>query len=202
MKKILIAFFAFACTSVNAQSYKETFDSNNMGWTETSTKQGEAVIKDGVMHMVGTKAGGNTYFGYKAPSFIETHCYSGIDVAKNFEIKCDAIAKKISDDGCIGIVLDYMDDGNFIAFVIGKDEAYLIRYHNGDPIGYIRNRLKTEKKKAALSLSIKSTYQKLQFYVNNMLAVEARFLPLTSNGFGFYVLGEQTVDFDNVEFIQ
>lgn len=35
-----------------------------------------------------------------------------------------------------------------------------------------------------------------------MLAIEARYLPLESNGFGFYVLGEQIVDFDNVEFIQ
>lgn len=78
-----------------------------------------------------------------------------------------------------------------------------MKFQNNEMIGRISNRLKlVEKKKANLNLSIKSSYQKLQFYVNNMLAIEARYLPLESNGFGFYVLGEQIVDFDNVEFIQ
>lgn len=203
MKKLLVALFALGTLTVNAQNVKETFDSNTLGWTEVSDKSGEAAIKEGVMHIVGKNSGGSTFFGYKQPSFIETHCYSNLDVTKNFEIKCDAIAKKISNAGCFGVIMNYFDNGNFIVFVIDNEYAHLMRFQNNEMVGRISNKLKlVKKKKADLSLSIKNSYQKLQFYVNNMLAIEARYLPLESNGFGFYVLGEQIVDFDNVEFIQ
>ena len=203
MKKLFVALFALGTLTVNAQNVKETFDSNTLGWTEVSDKSGEAVIKEGVMHIVGKYSGGSTFFGYKQPSFIETHCYSNLDVTKNFEIKCDAIAKKISNAGCFGVIMNYFDNGNFIVFVIDNEYAHLMRFQDNEMVGRISSKLKlVEKKKANLSLSIKSSYQKLQFYVNNMLAIEARYLPLESNGFGFYVLGEQIVDFDNVEFIQ
>ena len=198
MKKLLLAILTLTAFTINAQSFKDSFDSNIMGWTEISLKKGEAVIKDGVMHMESKEAG----------QFIETHCFSNLDVSKNFEIKCDAIAKKISEDGKFGIILDYIDDGNFIAFTIFVDEnknhyAWFQRYRDNKYVGGIMNKIKiTDKRNANLSFSIKSTYQKLQFYVNNMLAIEARYIPLTSNGFGFFVKGKQTVDFDNVEFIQ
>lgn len=197
MKKLLVAIFTLTALTINAQSFKDTFDSNILGWTEISLKKGEAVIRDGVMHMESKEDN----------KFIETHCYSNLDVTKNFEIKCDAIAKKISDDGDFGIILDYLDDGNFLAFTIFVDDknyyASIRRYYNGDLVGKITNKIKiSEKRNATLSFSLKSTYQKLQFYVNDMLAVERRYISLTSNGFGFFVFGKQTVDFDNVEFIQ
>lgn len=203
MKRIIIILFAIAALKANAQNYTETFDSNTLGWTEASDSSGEAIIKEGVMRLIGKKSGGSTFFGYRQPSFIETHCYTPLDVTKNFEIRCDAIAKKISNDGCFGVILNYMDNGNFIVFVIANNYAHLMRFYNSEMIGRISNRLKlSDKKHAELNISIKSTYQKLEFFVNNMLAIEARYLPLQYNGFGFYLLGEQVVDFDNVEFIQ
>jgi hypothetical protein len=207
MKKkanIAIAIF-FSSITVFAQTQTENFESNSWGWTETSSKDGEAIIKEGVFHLEGNKTGYvNPSLGIKTePSFIETHCFAGFDPTKNFEIKCTALVKKISDNGFFGMILDYIDDGNFIVFTVQDDEAWLLRYKDYERVGRIRNGLKQKgKKSVAFNISVKSTYQKLQFYVNGMMAVEARYLPMTSNGFGFYVHGSQTVDFDNVEIIQ
>lgn len=55
MKKLLVALFALGTLTANAQTFKDTFDSNSMGWTEISGKDGEAVIKEGVMHLEGKK---------------------------------------------------------------------------------------------------------------------------------------------------
>lgn len=208
MKKIiLLAVVVFMAVSVNAQILKDTFDSNILGWTETSGKDGEAVIKDGTMHMVGKKGSNTTMsvlFGVKTtPSFVETHCFAGFDVNKNFEIKCKANVKKITGNNEFGIILDYVDNGNFIIFTIEEGQASFVRYKEGHVIGAIINDLKIkEKKKADLDLSIKSSYQKLQFFVNGMLAIEARYVPISSSGIGFYIYGEHTVDFDDLEIIQ
>lgn len=204
MQKLFILLFTFAVVSASAQTIKEDFESNSLGWTEISGKTGEAIIKDGVMHIEGKNKGGSTIWGaYKAPSFIETHCYPGIDATKNFTIKCDAIAKRINDNGAFGIILDYFDNGNFVAFIVDKDKAYLQRYYNNNLIGMIENDLKIkDKKNTKLKFEIKSTYKKLEFFINDMLAIEARHIDITSNGFGFYVFGEQIVDFDNLEFMQ
>jgi len=192
MKKLLVAILALTALTINAQTFKETFDSNSMGWTEISSKDGEAVIKDGAMHMAIKKDGKK----------VETHCFSILDVSKNFEIKCDAIVKKISEDGSFGIILDYIDDRTYTTFVIYVyDKKYYAAMYTKSRS--ISEQIKIpEKRNVKLNFSIKNTYQKLEFYVNNMKALEARDIPLTSNGFGFFVKGKQTVDFDNVEFIQ
>lgn len=70
-------------------------------------------------------------------------------------------------------------------------------------VGRIRADIKLKsQKRAELSLKVKSTFQKLEFFINDMKALEARYLPLESTGIGFYVLGQQTIDFDNLEIIQ
>lgn len=95
MKKLLVALFALGTLTANAQTFKDTFDSNSMGWTEISGKDGEAVIKEGVMHLEGKKSGGLSLLGgVKDASEIMTHCFTNIDVQKNFEIKCKANVKK------------------------------------------------------------------------------------------------------------
>lgn len=202
MRKLIIALLLLGTTAVNAQTVKETFDSNTLGWTEISEDSGEAVIKDGIMHLEGNGSWGTSRWGFSQPIKIETHCYASLDVSKNFDIKFDAVAGRTK-KGYIGVMLDYIDSGNFIAFVFDSNSAFLLRYREGKLIGSIPNYFKmADKKDTKLSVLIKSTYQKLQFYINNMLAIEARYLPLTSNGFGFFVWGIQQVDFDNVEFIQ
>jgi hypothetical protein len=211
-KKSFIAIAViFSSISVFAQIQTENFESNSWGWTETSSKDGEAIIIDGVFHLEGKRTGGQYVVGSgqyavgikQEPSFIETHCFAGFDPTKNFEIKCSATIKKISDNGNFGLILDYHDDGNFIVFQVRDDEAWLVRYKDSDAVGRIRNSLKQKgKKQVTLDISVKSSFKKLQFYINGMMVVEARYLPLETNGIGFYVGGNQSVDFDNVEITQ
>lgn len=59
-----------------------------------------------------------------------------------------------------------------------------------------------EKKDTRFDFSIKSTYKKLEFFVNGMLALELRYRDLISNGVGFYTYGAQVADFDDLELIQ
>lgn len=204
MKLIIAVAVVFSSITVIAQTQTENFETNSWGWTETSSKDGEAIIREGVFHLEGKKAAGISLWGVtKEPSYIETHCFTGIDPSKNFEIKCSALVKKISDNGSFGLILDYLDDGNFIVFMVKDDEAWLVRYKAYEMVGRIRNSLKQKgRKQVTLDISIKSTFQKLQFFVNGMMAVESRYLPIISNGIGFYVLGSQTVDFDNVVITQ
>lgn len=204
MKKLLVALFALGTLTANAQTFKDTFDSNSMGWTEISGKDGEAVIKEGVMHLEGKKSGGLSLLGgVKDASEIMTHCFTNIDVQKNFEIKCKANVKKINENNMVGIVLDYWDDRNLMLFAIDDKQAYFLQYRDGDLVGVAKNLLKvTKKKDTRFDFSIKSTYKKLEFFVNGMLALELRYRDLISNGVGFYTYGAQVADFDDLELIQ
>lgn len=204
MKKLLVALFVLGTLTANAQTFKDTFDSNSMGWTEISGKDGEAVIKEGVMHLEGKKSGGLSLLGgVKDASLIMTHCFTSLDVQKNFEIKCKANVKKINDNNMVGIVVDYMDDGNYMLFAIDDKQAYFTQWRDNKLVGYTSNLLKiTKKKNAQLDFSIKSTYKKLEFFVNGMLVLELRYRDLISNGVGFYTYGAQVADFDDLELIQ
>lgn len=192
MKKALltITLSVIALTS-NAQIFNETFDDNTMGWTEEVSSKGEALVKDGVLHLVskGTE--------------MMSSCYTNLDVKKNFEIKCNVNVKKIDAGNPIGIIFNYLDDYNYCLFGIDEEMAYYKEYRDSKLVGYRRNSLKLQgKRKVELNFAIKSTYNRVQFEVNNMTAIELRFKPLISNGVGFYIVGNQTADFDNLEIIQ
>lgn len=192
MKKVLltIALSAIALAS-NAQTFSETFDSNTMGWTEEASSRGEALVKDGVLHLVS-----------KGTAMMSS-CYTNLDVKKNFEIKCKVNVKKIDAGNPIGIIFNYLDDYNYCLFGIDEETAYFKEFRDNQLVGYRRNALKLQgKRKVELDFAIKSTYNRVQFEVNNMTAIELRFKPLISNGIGFYIIGNQTADFDNLEIIQ
>lgn len=192
MRKLLLAVAVLMLPFVANAQFKDTFDSNKLGWTEISSKNGEALIVDGKMHLEGKDA-----------PFLETHCYAPLDFKKDFEIKCDAFVKKISDNGEFGIILNYIDDGNFALFSITEGKAAYGRYKDRIRVGGFMQDVKLKsQKKADLNLQIKSSYQKLEFFINNMKALEVRYLPLESTGVGFYIRGQQTIDFDNLEIIQ
>lgn len=195
MKRLLLSMIVLIAVSANAQKFslKDDFETNANGWTEIVDKKGESIITEGVLRIKSKKPDG----------FYESHCFTDMDVMNNFEIKCEVKVKSINDDSTFGMILDYVDDGNFIAFIISEGNARLDKYENGELIGSITNRIKLKSaKKANVELSVKNTFQKLTFEVNGMKAIEARFVPLTSSGIGFYVAGEQTVAFDNLEIIQ
>ncbi len=70
-------------------------------------------------------------------------------------------------------------------------------------IAYRENAMRLRgKRNEELSFQIKSTYNKIEFLVNNMTAIELRYKPIISNGIGFYLYGAQTADFDDLEIIQ
>ncbi len=207
-KNFSIVLFTFLAFAANAQTFKDSFDSNVMGWTEISSKEGEAVIKEGVMHLEGKNSGSGlseALWGVpsKPASQIITSCYAPFDVKKNFELSCKATVKKINENNMVGILFDYYDDYNFRAFVIDDEVAYYFSYTEGDLTGFKSNLLKLkDKKKADIEFRIKSTYNKIEFIVNNMQALEIRYAELISSGIGLYVRGAQVADFDNFEVIQ
>lgn len=119
MKKFYVfILIAVATMTANAQTFKDTFDSNILGWTEFTDKDGEALIQDGVMHLEGKKPATSNIFTSSAGSFVLTSCYAPIDVKTNFELKIKAKVKKIGENNKVGIVLDYYDDYNFVMFTI------------------------------------------------------------------------------------
>lgn len=203
MKQVLfIALFAFVALSANAQSFKDTFDSNTLGWTEMSSSDGEAVIKEGVMHLQGKKNGSNFYI-YTPGTDVMTSAYTTFDPQQNFEIKCKAVVKKINEKNPVGIMINYQDDYNYMLFSIDEKNAYFWEYREGKMIAYRQNAMRLRgKRNEELSFQIKSTYNKIEFIVNNMTAIELRYKPITSNGIGFYLYGAQTADFDDLEIIQ
>lgn len=197
-----IALFAFVALSANAQSFKDTFDSNTLGWTEMSSSDGEVLIKDGVLHLKGKK-NGQSFFTYVPGTEIITSAYTAFDPQKNFQIKCKATIKKINDKNPIGIIINYQDDRNFMLFSIDEGNAYFMRYEDGDLTGYRANLLKLKgKRNTEIAFEIKSTYNRIEFLVNDMTAIELRYQPIISNGVGFYLYGAQEADFDDLEIIQ
>lgn len=196
MKKILLVILLTSVSiGVMAQKFvlKDNFDSNANGWTEIVDNKGETAIIDGVLRIKSKKA----------DSFYESHFFSDMDVLHNFEVKCEVKVKSINDDSNFGIILNYIDDGNFILFAISEGNARLFKYEDSKLIGRISNAIKLKAaRKASVDLVVRNTYQKLTFEVNGMKAIEARYVPLTSSGIGFYVSGDQTVSFDNLEITQ
>lgn len=207
MKKVFFTLVLLMLPFIVNAQFIDTFDSNKLGWTEISGKDGDALIIEGKLRIEGKKSGSSlfgTLTGIQGePSYIETHCYAPLDFKKDFEIKCDAYVKKINDNNTFGIILNYIDEGNFIAFMITEGQAALVRYNDYRMIGRIRADIKLKsQKKADLNFKIKSSFQKLEFFINDMKALEARYLPLESTGIGFCVFGQQVVEFDNLEIHQ
>lgn len=200
MKHVLfIVIFAFATLSVNAQSFKDTFDSNTLGWTERSGSDGDAIIKDGVMHLEGKTNGG--YFSNA--SVIMTNAYTSFDPQKNFAIKCKAMVKKINEKNPIGVIINYLDNYNYMLFAVDEKNAYFFEYRDNNLVAYRVNAMNLKgKRNEELKIEIKSTYNKVEFVVNNITAIELRYREIISNGVGFAVFGAQTADFDDLEIIQ
>lgn len=191
MRNFVILLALLVSSSVNAQLIDD-FETNKLGWNEFSSSRSEAIITEGHMHLVSKN---------DDPAF--TICYPALDVSKNFELKCDVLAKKIDDEKTFGIVIDYLDDYNFSAFVVTEGMAMFRQFKGNELVGrtYAPIKLK-EQKKAVVELRIKCEYNKIEFYVNGMKALERRFLHMESNGVGVFAGGKQKIDFDNFEIVQ
>lgn len=201
MKKLFLILLAMVSIAVSeAAELKETFDSNSWGWTEQSRDEGKVYIVDGVLRFqIDTDTGAK--FEEIAENF-SSHAYLPIDPKKGFTITCDAVVNKISDDKYFGVMLDYHDDMNFIAFFMKKNWAYLYKIEKGQWVNKWKGQLHLPKqKKAKLDIKIEYQNRDLKIRVNDMPAIDARDIDINYNGFGFFAVGDIKVDFDNVEIV-
>ena len=200
---------------MNAQSYKETFDSNSLEWTECAYKNGvgTAIIDKGVMTVsskgekkglsalvtatsgVATRVGQNTFF--------ETHCYAPIDVMKPFEIQAKVNIKQLADDRLAGLVFNYKDGGNFYCFSFNDEFVKFIRYENNEVVGDIMQGIQWKgKRKTDMLWTLVNDGQTLSFKIDGATILNIRYMPLSYSGFGFYTFGNQDLIVDEVTFIQ
>ena len=198
-----------ASVSVNAQGYKETFDSNSLEWTECAYKNGigTAIIDKGVMTitskgelkglkvLVGQKIRNNTFF--------ETHCYAPIDVMKPFEISAKVNVKQLAEDRLVGLVFNYRDGGNFYAFSFNDDFVKFTRYEDNEIVGDIMQGINwAGKRRSEMDWTLVSDGQTLTFKIDGVSILTIRYMPLQYSGFGFYTFGNQELVVDEVEFRQ
>lgn len=214
-RNIIIAFFMLGTLSVQAQTFKETFDANSLEWTECAyeSNSGTAVIDGGKMTItskgenkglgvaltllsgVQTKVGRNTFF--------ETHCYAPLDVQKPFKIRTHANIEKLASDRMTGLVFNYKDGGNFYCFAFNDEMVCFNRYVDNVVVGQIQQGVKwADKKKVDQEWELISDGQVLTFIVDGMQILKVRYMPLEYSGFGFYTFGKQELAIDDVEFIQ
>lgn len=204
MKKkflFLITVVALTATSAVAQ-VKETFDSNSWQWTEYSAELGRAYIIEGVMRLESKSDKANITLDEMVGS-VATHSFLPMDPAKGFDLKCTATLEKFEGKKSFGIILDYIDDMNCIVFMIKGDCAWLYKMKEGKIVGQQKNQFKLQKGKKNTSLDIQVVYQggELEIRVNDVQALLCKYVPITSNGFGFFAFGKCKVDFDDVEIL-
>lgn len=214
-KNVIISILMLGAITVQAQTYKETFDSNSLEWTECAyeSSKGTAVIDGGKMTVtskgekkalgvalsvlsgVNTKVGENTFF--------ETHCYAPLDVQKPFKIRTHVNIEKLANDRLTGLVFNYRDGGNFYCFAFNDEMVCFNRYVDGVVVGQIQQGVKwADKKKIDQEWELISDGQALTFLVDGMQIIKVRYMPLEYSGFGFYTFGKQELAVDDVEFIQ
>lgn len=197
MKRLIFASLFLLSFLTQAQTIiRDDFDSNSLGWNEFAGKKYSAIIQDGVLHLE-TREG--------APTAIAS-CYSIIDPQKSFEIKMGLVKTKIDDEERgIGIVLNYLDDYNFDVFYMSKEKAFYKRFVEGKLFGFRCGDVKIDKKLRDHELIVKSAFDKLEFFINNVKALEIQHAPLLYPGFGVSVWaddGKQVADVDYIEFKQ
>lgn len=198
---LLLAFVASIATTAYSQ-VKETFDSNSWQWTEYSADLGKAYIIEGVMRLESKSDNNNTTLAEMVGN-VATHSFIPMDPAKGFDIKCVATVEKFEGKKQFGIILDYLDDMNCLVFMIKGDCAYLYKMKEGKIVGQQRNQFKLQKGKKNTNLDIEVIYMggELEFRVNDVQALLCKYVPITSNGFGFFAFGKCKVDFDDVEIV-
>ena len=211
MKKfiLLICVFITMLSVTNAQSYKETFDSNSLEWTECGYKNeiGTAIIDKGVMTIKskGVKKGLSILTGVIVGEYtvFETHCYAPLNVLKPFEVHAKVNVKQLAADRLVGIVFNYKDNGNYYAFTFNDDFVKFVRYVDGKEVGSISQGVKWKgKRKTDMEWILISDGETLTFKVDGISILTIRYMPLNYSGFGFYTFGNQELIVDEVEFKQ
>lgn len=207
MKKMIVLMSLLICTTSIPAQMVEDFESNTWGWSESVQKDGQAIITEGVMMLVGKNEIDDEWSYKRGTSTVLTSCYAPFDPTRDFTYKCVAKAKAINNKGYFGLIFNYKDDLNYSAFYILKgDKNARVVYENvegGELIGRRIEDLKLYKKKnVEFNFEIKNTYDKTEFYCDNVKAMEVKYKQVESSGIGMIVIGKQTLEFDSVEIIQ
>lgn len=185
-------FFTTFFVNSTAQRIKiiEDFESNTLGWTEILDNKGQAIISEGVMQI---ESKGDLYY---------TTAWTDLDPNVPFEITVDVKVRRLDGSRTFGIILDYLDNSQYILLLVKEGNARFIR-KKGDYEGYISNSIKLERGwKEDVKLGVKYQMGKLIFEVNEIFALEARYVEMTSSGIGLYVEGRQKIKFDNFTITQ
>ena len=206
MKKVLFLIaICFASYVLNAQSYKETFDSNSLEWTECTFKKaaGTAIIDKGVMTLK-SKEIKDLYTGITR-TFFETHCYAPLNMLRSFTVVANAKVKLLDEENAAGFVFNYRDNGNYYVFSFDESCVEFCRLVDGKVVGRIMQNVKWTKKRKVnqqWKLVYDAHSQQIEFLVDDMLIMKVRHMPLEYTGFGFYTFGKQELTIDDIEFIQ
>ena len=205
----ILAISLISYLQTNAQSIKETFDSNSLEWTECSfeSSAGRAIIDKGVMTVTskGEKKGASLLLGAQVGvnTFFETHCYAPIDVKKPFKIKSKVKIPRLDADRLDGVVFNYRDGGNYYCMNFNDEMVSFFRYENNKLVGYIDQDVKwNDTKKTEQEWELISDGQIISFIVDGVQIMKVRYMPLEYSGFGYYTFGKQKLIIDEVEFIQ
>lgn len=199
MKRIIVFAALSLITLMGWTQSKETFDNNSWQWIEYSGYEGEAIIKEGVMHLESKKS----VKGLEVEDILDQVCttaYAPMDPQQGFTMTCEAIVKKIDEKKTFGIILDYKDNWNCLLLQVKENIAELFTVEKGKVTGYMKNQFKLAKqKKANLDFKIKYIDGTLELRVNDVMALKKKYVEITSNGVGFFAYGKMEVDFDNLE---
>jgi hypothetical protein len=99
MKKMIVLMSLLICTTSIPAQMVEDFESNTWGWSESVQKDGQAIITEGVMMLVGKNEIDDEWSYKRGTSTVLTSCYAPFDPTRDFTYKCVAKAKAINNKG-------------------------------------------------------------------------------------------------------
>ena len=189
---ITLIFFIIFIVNSKAQEIKiiDDFESNLLGWTEIIESSGQAIISEGVMQI---ESKGDLYY---------STAWTDLDPSASFEISVDVKVRRIDKSRTFGIIVDYLDSGQYILLMVKQGNATLIKVKDGKSFFHSQSIKLARGWKTDVKLGVKYETGKLTFEVNGIFALEARYIEMTSSGVGLYVAGKQKLEFDNFTIIQ
>ena len=180
---------------LNAQQnvvWQDDFSSDK-GWqTFEFKKQGKAeYTKDGKFLMKSEE-------GY----YYISKCKTNLNANKNFTISVEAESKSgLKEDSYFGIVFNYLDDYNYMRFVVEQGFAYFMEVKQNEIVRWEKDIIKNTKAKV-FELQLKKSGNTLFFVINDEEALEIERVDIVTNKIGLCVLGKTQVAFDNVKIMQ
>lgn len=193
MKKLIVfTIYIGILTNVlvaqNQSIKKETFDQNTYGWEEKVEKKKSATIKDGYLVLTNKKKEGSIEITTRLP----------LQVKKRFKVTSKLLIPKLNDENRFGVIFNKIDDENYLAFLVKKENYYLINKENNTTTLEKTGKIKLkEGKNQTVTIILENKGGKLIFVVNGMTAIEVK-QDLRYSDFGFYSEGSGTIKIDEI----